>query len=55
MPALSFFGGANEIGGNKILFDADGTRILLDFGLSFAIASRYFDENLQPSRVNARR
>ena len=53
MPALSFFGGVNEIGGNKILFDADGTRILLDFGLSFAIAGRYFDEYLQPRKCAA--
>ncbi len=53
MPALTFYGGVNEIGGNKILFDADGTRIVLDFGLSFAIAGRYFDEYLQPRKCVA--
>ena len=53
MPKLTFYGGVNEIGGNKILFEADGTRIFLDFGMSFAIASRYFSEYLQPRKCTA--
>ena len=32
---LSFYGGAGEIGGNKILLEADNTRIFLDFGMSY--------------------
>ena len=29
---LTFFGGANEIGGNKILLEDKGVRVYLDFG-----------------------
>jgi len=47
MPSLTFYGGVNEIGGNKILLEADGTRIFLDFGMSFNIADQYFAEFLQ--------
>lgn len=53
MPALTFYGGVNEIGGNKILFEADGTRIFLDFGMSFSITKLYFAEFLQPRKCSA--
>jgi ribonuclease J len=44
MPVtLSFFGGQNEIGGNKILLDDGDTRLFLDFGQSFGFEGRYFD------------
>ena len=32
MPSVSFYGGVNEIGGNKILLEDNDTRIFLDFG-----------------------
>jgi len=35
MAALTFFGGAGEIGGNKILLEDEGVKIYLDFGESF--------------------
>jgi len=50
MPALTFYGGVNEIGGNKILFEADGTKLFLDFGMSFNVANQYFAEFLQPRK-----
>lgn len=50
MPSLVFYGGVNEIGGNKILLKDNGTSIFLDFGMSFSLASRYFSEYLQPRK-----
>ncbi len=47
---LTFFGGVNEIGGNKILLEDKGARIFLDFGMSFSVASKYFSEYLQPRK-----
>ena len=40
--SISFFGGVNEIGGNKIaLVSGNGKGILLDFGWSFQISHDY--------------
>lgn len=52
MPSLTFYGGVNEIGGNKILLEDNGTKIFLDFGMSFKIANKFFAEFLQPRRCN---
>ncbi|MEM1689395.1 MAG: MBL fold metallo-hydrolase [Candidatus Hadarchaeales archaeon] len=41
---ITVFGGAGEIGGNQILLEGKETKILLDFGRSFARESLYFDE-----------
>jgi mRNA degradation ribonuclease J1/J2 len=30
-----FYGGVDEIGGNKILLEEKGTKVFLDFGKSF--------------------
>lgn len=46
--SLTFYGGVNEIGGNKILLQDGDTRIFLDFGLSFARRSQYYEEFLTP-------
>lgn len=45
---LTVWDGANCIGGNKILMEADGTNLLLDFGLNFKTLGTFFDEFLQP-------
>ena len=37
MVSLTFHGGVNEIGGNKILLEYGDTRIWLDFGKSFTM------------------
>jgi ribonuclease J len=50
--SVTFFGGVNEIGGNKILLQDRDTRIFLDFGLSFAKEKRYFAGYLCPRSVN---
>jgi len=52
MAKLVFYGGVNEIGGNKILLEDRDTRIFLDFGMSFKQSSLYFSEFLQPRKCN---
>ncbi len=49
---LDFFGGVNEIGGNKILLHHDDSKYFLDFGMSFSQANKYFSEFLQPRKTN---
>jgi len=44
MVKLSFFGGQNEIGGNKILLEDGDTRLFLDFGQSFTAEGNFFDQ-----------
>jgi mRNA degradation ribonuclease J1/J2 len=34
---LAFYGGINEIGGNKVLVKDGDTRIFFDFGMSFSM------------------
>lgn len=49
MPAtLTVYDGTNTIGGNKILLEDRDTAVFLDFGMSFAHRSRYFEEFLMP-------
>ena len=47
---IECLGGINEIGGNKILVEHKGTRVLLDFGMSFKQYSKYFSEFLTPRK-----
>jgi len=44
MAKLAFYGGVEEIGGNKILLEDRDTRILLDFGMSFADRRRFYSD-----------
>ena len=50
MSTLTFYGGANEIGGNKILLEDSGARVYLDFGQSFNFGSDFFlpEQHLEP-------
>lgn len=41
--AVTCYGGAGEIGGNKILLEDGSFRVFLDFGHPFECYSRYFD------------
>ncbi len=50
---ITVLGGKNEIGGNKILIEHKGTRIFLDFGMSFGQVGKYFSEFLQPRKCSA--
>lgn len=52
MVRIDFYGGVDEIGGNKILIGSDSTSIFLDFGMSFNKANDYFSEFLQPRKGN---
>ena len=49
---LRFYGGIREIGGNKILLEDCGTKIFLDFGMSFGKRGKYFEEFLTPRSAN---
>ena len=53
MTSITFYGGINEIGGNKILLEHKNTRIFFDFGMSFNTYKKYFAEFLQPRKCNA--
>jgi len=52
MVSLTFYGGAGEIGGNKILLEDKGARVYLDFGQEFDFGEDYFYEWLAPRSVN---
>jgi len=52
MAKYTFYGGAGEIGGNKILLEDRDVRAYLDFGQSFNFGSGYFYDYLQPRSVN---
>ena len=41
---LTFYGGINEIGGNKFLLEEGRARVFLDFGKNFGREKLYFDE-----------
>ncbi|MBN2156745.1 MAG: MBL fold metallo-hydrolase [Candidatus Lokiarchaeota archaeon] len=49
---IDVLGGRNEIGGNKVLIEHKGTRILMDFGMSFNTTGMYFSEFLQPRKCD---
>ena len=52
MTNLTFYGGVNEIGGNKILFQDKDTKIFLDFGKGFTGLGNYFEQFLAPRASN---
>jgi ribonuclease J len=49
---LTFYGGVKEIGGNKILLEDNGTKIFLDFGMSFVRREKFYEEFLNPRIAN---
>lgn len=50
---ITLLGGKDEIGGNKILVEHKRTKIMLDFGMSFKQAAKYFSEFLRPRKCSA--
>jgi ribonuclease J len=53
LVSITPFGGVNEIGGNKLLIEADGASVMLDFGLSYKGRGRFFtDPYVQPRDVS---
>lgn len=39
---LTFYGGVNEIGGNKVLLQDGDTRVFLDFGMSYSMKKQFY-------------
>jgi ribonuclease J len=52
MVSLTFYGGVDEIGGNKIVLQDGDVRVWLDFGQSFTLGQDYYKGWLQPRRIN---
>ena len=52
---LTFYGGVNEIGGNKILLQTENGSVLLDFGRKMGEYSKFFSDFLQARSKNALR
>jgi ribonuclease J len=48
LTSIKFYGGVDEIGGNRILVEDKDTRIFLDFGMSFSRHGMFFEEYLKP-------
>jgi len=49
--SLTFYGGVNEIGGNKVLLRSGDVRVFLDFGMSFTLREQFYsDPFLSPRR-----
>ncbi len=46
MVEITFYGGVGEIGGNKIMVEHQGTRVMLDFGTRMGYSSEFFAEFL---------
>jgi len=53
MTSLTFYGGIKDIGGNKFLVDDKGTKIFMDFGMSFTEEGRFFAEFLNARTSNS--
>ena len=49
-PSMVLLGGVGEIGGNKFLVEDGDTRILLDFGMSYADRRRFYSEPMLAPR-----
>ena len=53
MTSITFHGGVNDIGGNKFLVEDNGTKIFMDFGMSFSQEGMYFAEFLHERTSNS--
>jgi len=52
MTSLTFYGGVDEVGGNKILLQDKDTKVFLDFGKGFGRRSKFFENFLNPRTPN---
>jgi Predicted hydrolase of the metallo-beta-lactamase superfamily len=43
---ITFYGGVNEVGGNKILIRDRDTAVFFDFGMSFTLRKQYYSPPL---------
>jgi ribonuclease J len=53
VTSLTFYGGVDEIGGNKVLVEDQNTRLFLDFGMSFGLASSILMSSSNPANAAA--
>ena len=53
MTNITFHGGVNDIGGNKFLVDDKGTKIFMDFGMSFTDEGKFFFQFMNPRTSNS--
>ena len=53
MTSITFHGGVNDIGGNKFLVEDKGTRILMDFGMSFTDEGKFFSQFMNARTSNS--
>ncbi len=52
MVDIDFYGGVDEIGGNKILVKGDEGKFFFDFGMGFSKSNEFLSEFLQPRKSN---
>ena len=52
MVSLTFYGGVDEIGGNKVLLEDGDARVFFDFGQSFTMGCDFFTGWLSPRGIN---
>jgi len=52
MVSMTFYGGVDEIGGNKVLLEDGDVRVFLDFGQSFTMGCDFFTGWLSPRAIN---
>jgi ribonuclease J len=48
MVQMTFYGGINEIGGNKILLEDDSKKLFMDFGFPYKRHKMFYEEYLSP-------
>nr|MDO8117182.1 MBL fold metallo-hydrolase [Candidatus Sigynarchaeota archaeon] len=55
MVSVSFFGGIEKIGGNCIIVEEDGHRVMLDNGMNFGVDGMYYKDFLMARSGNGMR
>ena len=53
MTDITFHGGVNDIGGNKFLVEDKGTKVFMDFGMSFSQEGDFFSQFLNARTSNS--
>ena len=53
MAEITFHGGVHDIGGNKFLVEDRGTKILMDFGMSFRDEGKFFSQFMNARTSNS--
>ena len=53
MTEITFHGGVNDIGGNKFIVESKGTKVFMDFGMSFSQEGQFFSQFLGARTSNS--